>query len=65
MRGWLTDLLETEMAIKDIVGVATALVVVAGIMVMVVHGAGTASVLGAASHGFANDIQAATGQSLG
>ncbi len=46
---------------KDIIGVAMALIVVAGIMVAVKNGSGTANVLKASSDGFATDIKAATG----
>jgi hypothetical protein len=49
------------MMAKDIIGVFMALIVVAGIMVMVKNGTGTAGVLKASSDGFANDIRAATG----
>lgn len=46
---------------KDIVGIFMGLIVVAGIMVAVKNGAGTAGVLKASSDGFATDIRAATG----
>jgi hypothetical protein len=47
---------------KDIVGIFMGLVIVAGLLVMVKNGTGTAGVLNASANGFANDIKAATGQ---
>lgn len=49
------------MMLKDVIGIFTGLIVVAGIMVMVKNGSGTAGVLKASSGGFATDIRAATG----
>jgi hypothetical protein len=50
------------MMVKDVLGIALALVVVSGIFVMVKNGTGTAGVLKASADGFATDIRAATGQ---
>ncbi len=49
------------MMVKDIVGVAVAIVVLAGLTVMVKNGTGTANVLVGAGNGFATAIKAATG----
>jgi hypothetical protein len=46
--------------VRDIIGVATAIVVVAGLAVVVARGGETAKVLSAAGHGFAEVINAAT-----
>ena len=50
-----------HMMVKDAVGVLVAIVVVAGIAVMVKNGTGTANVLVGAGNGFATAIRAATG----
>ncbi len=47
--------------VKDVIGIATAIVILAGIAVMVKNGSGTAQVLKASADGFASDIRAATG----
>ena len=49
------------LAVKDITGVLIAIVVVAGIGVMVKNGTGTANVLVGAGNGFATSVKAATG----
>lgn len=45
---------------KDVVGVLTAIIVLAGISVAVASGSNTANVLGKAADGFASVIRAAT-----
>lgn len=48
------------MAVREIVGIAMALVVLAGVSMAIVNGGQTAKVLGAAGDAFAGSIKAAT-----
>ncbi|MGH3571465.1 MAG: hypothetical protein ACRDUW_06510 [Pseudonocardiaceae bacterium] len=52
------------MMVKDVIGILTAIVVIAGIVAMIRPGnaSGTSAVLKSATDGFATDIKAATGQ---
>ena len=45
---------------KDVIGVLTAIVILAGIAVAVASGSNTASVMTSAANGFSNVIKAAT-----
>jgi hypothetical protein len=49
-----------NMALADVLGVASAIVVLAGVSIVVVNGGSVASILGAAGDAFSNSIKAAT-----
>lgn len=50
------------MAVREIVGLATAVVVLAGVAYAIFNGTQTASILSASSEGFSNIVRSATGQ---
>ncbi len=50
------------MAVREIIGLAAGIVILAGITVAIKNGGQTANVLNAMGNSFANVIRAATGQ---
>lgn len=48
------------MEVREIAGIAVALIVLAGVSVAVVNGGSSAQILGSGANGFANMIKAAT-----
>ena len=48
------------MAVKDLIGVATGIIILAGLSVAIINGGQTAQVINAAGNSFANLIGAAT-----
>lgn len=52
------------MAVREIVGLATAVLVLAGVTYAIFNGTQTAKILDASSTGFGNIIQAATGSGV-